>query len=80
MSAQHTQLVMTEAFQRGLSWGMQGIFRGKLYVEQSEEGVVEIIQNLVDFALEGHLTEEQLRQDVGIVVGFVLAYPDVFAR
>ena len=42
MSAQHTQLVMTEAFQRGLSWGMQGIFRGKLYVEQSEEGVVEI--------------------------------------
>ncbi len=71
---------MTQAFQRGLSWGIQGIFRGKLSVEQSEEGVVEIIQNLVDFALEGHLTEEHLRQDVGIVVGFVLAYPDVFAR
>ena len=79
MSALHRQLVMTEAFQRGLTWGMHGIFRGKLCIEQSEEGVVEIIQNLVDFALEGHLTEEQLRQDVGIVVGFVLAYPDVFA-
>lgn len=52
---------------------MQGIFRGKLYVERSEEGVVEVIQNLIDFALEGHLTEEQLRQDAGIVVGFVLA-------
>jgi hypothetical protein len=59
---------------------MRGIFRGNLYIEQLEEGVVEIIQNLVDFALEGHLTEEQLHQDVGIVVGFVLAYPGVFAR
>ncbi len=71
---------MTEAFQRGLSLGTRGIFRGDLYVEQSEEGVVEIIQNLVDFALEGHFTEEQLRLDVGIVVGFVLAYHGFFAR
>jgi hypothetical protein len=49
-----------------------------LCVEQSEEGIVEIIQNLIDFALEGNLTEEQLRQDAGIVVGFVLDHPDVF--
>ena len=46
-----------------------GIFSGKLCVEQSEEGIVEIIQNLIDFALEGYITEEVLRQDVGIVVG-----------
>ena len=68
----------TAAFQRGLLWGKAGIFRGNLHVEQSEEGIVEIIQNLVDFAIEGHLTEDQLRQDTGIVVGFVLSHPHVF--
>jgi len=39
---------------------------------------VEIIQNLIDFALEGNLTEELLRQDTGIVVGFVLDHSEVF--
>lgn len=70
--------VTTHAFKRGMSWGRKGIFRGNLCVEQSEEGIVEIIQNPVDFALEGNLTEELLRQDVGIVVGFVLSHPEVF--
>ena len=70
--------VTTQAFKRGMSWGRQGIFRGNLCVEQSEEGIVEIIQNLIDFALEGNLTEELLRQDVGIVVGFVLNHPEIF--
>ena len=69
--------VTTQAFRRGMSWGRKGIFRGNLCVEPSEEGIVEIIQNLIDFALEGHLTEELLRQDVGIVVGLVLSHPEV---
>ena len=68
----------TEAFQRGLAMGKQGIFRGKLPVEPSEEGMVEIIQNLIDFALEGHLTPEQLHQDVGIVIGFIIRNPTLF--
>ena len=70
--------VTTQAFKRGMTWGRKGIFRGNLCVEQSEEGIVEIIQNLIDFALEGNLTEELLRQDIGIVVGFVLNHPEVF--
>ncbi|HJT58856.1 MAG TPA: hypothetical protein VJ761_20270 [Ktedonobacteraceae bacterium] len=70
--------VTTQGFRRGMSWGRKGIFRGNLCVEPSEEGIVEIIQNLIDFALEGCLTEEQVRQDVGIVVGFVLSHPEVF--
>jgi hypothetical protein len=70
--------VITQAFRRGMSWGREGIFRGKLCVEQSEEGIVEIIQNLIDFALEGNLTKELPRQDVGNVVGFVLDQPEVF--
>lgn len=73
-----TTQVTTQPFKRGMSWGRKCIFRGNLCVEQSEDGIVEIIQNLVDFALEGHLTEELLRQDVGIVVGFVLSHPEVF--
>jgi hypothetical protein len=68
----------TQAFSRSMSWGRKGIFRGNLCVKQSEEGIVEIIQNLIDFALEGHLTEELLRQDAGIIVGFVLSHPEVF--
>lgn len=70
--------VMTQTFKRGMSWGGKGIFRGNLCVEQSEEGIVETIQNLIDFALEGNLTEELLRQDAGIVVGFVLNHPEIF--
>jgi len=74
-----TTRTTTPAFERGLTLGKRGIFRGTLTIEPSEEGVVEIIQNLIEFAQEGHLTEEQLRQDVGIVVGFVLAHPHVFS-
>ncbi len=73
-----TPRTTTQAFRRGMSWGRMGIFRGNLCVEQSEEGIVEIIQNLIDFALEGNLAEELLRQDVGIVVGFVLSHPELF--
>ena len=40
--------------------------------------MVEIIQNLIDFALEGHLTPEQLHQDVGIVIGFISQNPTLF--
>jgi len=66
------------SFQAGYVLGKKGIFRGNLCVEQSEEGIVEIIQNLIDFALEGNLTEDLLRQDVDIVVGFVLSHPEFF--
>jgi hypothetical protein len=61
-----------------MSWGRKDIFRSNLCIEQSEEGIIEIIQNLIDFALEGNLTEELLRQDAGIIVGFVLEHPEVF--
>lgn len=73
-----TTQVITQAFRRGMDWGQKDIFRGNLCVAQSEEGMVEIIQNLIYFALEGHLTEELLRPDVGIVVGLLLSQPEVF--
>ena len=73
-----TTQVTAQAFRCGMSWERKGIFRGNLCVEQSEEGIVEIIQNLIDFALEDNLTEELLRQDANIVVGFALDHPEVF--
>lgn len=79
MSSQIATRQTTEAFQRGIEWGKRGIFRGNLCVDPSEEGIVEIIRNLVEFAIEGYLTEEQLRQDAGIIVGFVLTHPSVFS-
>ena len=67
----------TQAFKRGMAWGRKGIFRVNLCIEPSEEGKGEIIQNLIDFVLEGNLTEGPLRQDAGVVVGFVLSHPEV---
>ena len=37
-----------------------------------------ILRSIIGFTLEGYLTEELLRQDAGIVVGFVLGHPEVF--
>ena len=73
-----TPCTTTQAFKRGMAWERKGIFRSNLCVEPSKEGIVEIIQNLIDFALEGNLTEQLFRQDAGIVVGIVLDHPEVF--
>lgn len=70
----------TKAFERGLAMGKQGIFRGAIPISPTENELVGIIRNLIEFSLEGHLTEEQLRQDVGIVVGVVSSNPHVFCR
>jgi hypothetical protein len=70
--------VVKTAFAEGVSLGRQGIFRGDLGILPGEEGVIEIIRNLTEVAVEGELTEKLLYQDVGIVVGYVLAHPDQF--
>jgi len=72
--------VTTQAFRRAMSWGRQGIFRGNLCVEQSEEGIVEIIQNLIDFALEGHLTEDCFVRMSVLLLGLCLVTPKFLNR
>ena len=60
----------------GISWFHQGDTPN---VPSTAAMVVEFIKgNMIDFALEGNLTEELLRQDVGIVAGFVLSHPELF--
>ncbi len=70
--------VVKTAFEEGVSLGKQGIFRGELGILPGQDGVIEIIRNLTEVAVEGELTEKLLYQDVGIVVGYVLAHPEVF--
>ncbi len=70
--------VVKTAFQEGITLGKQGIFRGELCLLPGEEGVVEVIRNLTEVAVEGELTEKLLYQDAGIIVGYVLAHPDGF--
>ena len=70
--------VVKTAFQEGVNLGKQSIFRGDLKMLPGEEGVVEVIRNLTEVAADGELTEKLLYQDVGIVIGYVLAHPDVF--
>jgi hypothetical protein len=67
--------VTTQAIRRGISWGREGIFRGKSCVEQSGKGIVEIIQNLIDFALDGNLTEELLRRMSVLLLDLYLVTP-----
>jgi|SRR6266702_3632091 len=37
----------------------------------SEEGLVEIVRNLIEIGQEGWLNEEQLRRDVGLLAGWI---------
>ncbi len=76
---------VTHSFERGMSLGKRRVFRagltigeGELYFLPGEEGVIEVIQNLIYTALEGRLTEEQLHQDAGIVVGYAATHPNAF--
>jgi hypothetical protein len=70
--------VVKTAFAEGMELGKQGVFRGDLGILPGEDGVIEIIRNLTEVAIEGELTEKLLYQDVGIVVGYVLSHPGEF--
>ena len=69
---------VTEAFARGLEMGKTGYFRGRLAILTNEDGLVEIVQNLIYLALDKELTDEILHQDCGIIAGFCRAQSTVF--
>ncbi len=81
----HEATRSTATFEKGMSLGKRRVFRsglsvptGELCFSPGEEGVIEVIQNLIYIALVGDLTEEQLHQDVGIVVGYAMTHPNAF--
>lgn len=77
--------VMSQEFAQGMALGCKRIFRtdlsvgdGTLYFAPGEEGILDIAQNLIYTALDGKLTDEQLRRDLGIIVGYAVSHPSVF--
>ena len=71
----HPVLIGTQHFKHGYSLGIRHIYRGDIQLpsQLNEEDAVGIVLNLVELALEtGKLNERLVRQDVGILVGWIL--------
>jgi len=65
-------LIDTPEFNAGFVEGITGAQNG-FHTEQppTEDGIVEIIRNLTEIAVEGWLKEGLLRHDVGLIAGWL---------
>ncbi len=65
----------TDAGKHGYAMGLRGQYRGHYTLPQpaSEDAIVEVVRNLCECAAEGTLTERLLRQDVCLIVGYLLS-------
>ena len=82
-ATKHAPLATSQSFQRGVHMGEHGIWRYTtlgipLCFLRGEEGLVEVIRNLVSYDYPA-LSEDLLRQDIGIVVGYALTHPEAFS-
>ena len=69
---QVTIITHTPAFRDGFSQGRQGFYRAiKINNQVKEDIIVDIVRNLTEIAVEGWLSEDLLRRDVGILVGLL---------
>ena len=69
---QLTVITHTPAFRDGFSLGRQGFYRAmKIDNQLKEDIIVDIVRNLTEIAVEGWLSEDLLRRDVGILVGIL---------
>ncbi len=67
-----TVTTTTAAFREGFQQGKQGFYRAINVGNQVKEDIlVDIIRNLTEIAVEGWLSEELLRRDVGILAGIL---------
>ena len=65
-------ITQTTAFRDGFIRGRQGFYRAACIGGQVKEDViVDIVRNLTEIAVEGWLSEDLLRRDVGILVGIL---------
>ncbi len=73
MGKQQSLAGSTLAFEVGYKQGLSGQYRGECGLPDhlDEETVVVIISNLCEIAQEGWLSETLLRQDAGILVGWL---------
>jgi len=69
---QITVTTTTTAFREGFQQGKQGFYRALKAGNQVKVDVlVDMIRNLTEIAVEGWLSEELLRRDVGILAGIL---------
>jgi hypothetical protein len=65
-------VTQTTASRDGFTQGRQGFYRAiKIGNRVKEDIIVDIVRNLTEIAVEGWLSEELLRGDVGILVGIL---------
>lgn len=72
ISEQVIVITETSAFRDGFSQGRQGFYRAiKVNNQVKEDVIVDIVRNLTEIAVEGWLSEDLLRRDVGILAGIL---------
>ena len=69
---QATLITRTTAFRDGFTQGRQGFCRA-IYIggQLRENVIVDFVRNLSEIAVEGWLSEDLLRRDVGILAGIL---------
>jgi len=67
-----TVITHTSAFRDRFTQGRQGFYRAiKVGNQVKEDVIVDIVRNLTEIAVEGWLSEDLLRRDVGILAGIL---------
>ena len=67
-----TVITTSAAFREGVQQSKQGFYRALTSGNQVKEDVlVDVVRNLTEIAVEGWLSEELLRRDVGILAGIL---------
>jgi len=69
---QVTVITRTTAFRDGFIQVRQGFYRAiNIGNQVKEDVIVDIVRNLTEIAVEGWLSEDLLRRDVGILAGIL---------
>ena len=69
---QVTVIIRTTAFRDGFIQGRQGFYRAiNIGNQVKEDVIVDIVRNLTEIAVEGWLSEDLLRRDMGILAGIL---------
>lgn len=67
-----TVITFTSAFRDRFTQGRQGFYRAiKVGNQVQEDVIVDIVRNLTEIVVEGWLSEDLLRRDIGILVGIL---------
>jgi hypothetical protein len=68
-------LIATPHFRHGYSLGLRRCYRGSVQLPPrvDENTLVSIVRNLCELSADGELTEQRLKTDVGIILGWIIS-------